>query len=122
MATFKKTYQFGFSLQQSPAALPMTPQNIQLLGSADGAGERQKRRIVAAQNEESGPMNELIFCPLPALSHLHSHNAALWCKLTNSKEEKKQNINTYFHKFIKPQSIKQVGDVSNHYCAGYYQT
>lgn len=32
----KRPNQFGFPLQQSRAALPMTPQNIQLLGSADG--------------------------------------------------------------------------------------
>lgn len=36
LATFKKTNQFGFPVQQSRAVLPMTPQNIQLLGSADG--------------------------------------------------------------------------------------
>lgn len=76
LATIEKTDQFGFSLQHSPAMLPMTPQNIQLLGSTEGAGEHRKKQIVASQNEDSSPMNELIFCP-PALSHLHWHNAAL---------------------------------------------
>lgn len=80
LAAVEKTDQFGFSLRRSPAMLPMTPQNIQLLGSTEGAGGHQKKRIVALQNEDSSPMNELIFCPL-APSHLHWHNAALCCML-----------------------------------------
>lgn len=76
LAAVEKTDQFGFSLRRSPAMLPMTPQNIQLLGSAEGAGGHQKKRIVALQNEDCSPVNELIFCPL-ALSHLHGHNAVL---------------------------------------------
>lgn len=76
LAAVEKTDQFGFSLRRSPAMLPMTLQNIQLLGSTEGAGGHQKKRIVALQNDDSSPMNELIFCPL-APSHLHWHNAAL---------------------------------------------
>lgn len=42
-------------LRHSPAMLPMTPQNIQLLGSTEGAGGHQKKRIVALQKKKKGP-------------------------------------------------------------------
>lgn len=75
-------------LRHSPAMLPMTPQNIQLLGSTEGAGGHQKKRIVALRKKkrkkDRSPVNELIFCPL-APSHLHWHKAVLWCILQHSK-------------------------------------
>lgn len=74
-------------LRHSPAMLPMTPQNIQLLGSTEGAGGHQKKRIVALRRKKKkdcSPVNELIFCPL-APSHLHWHKAVLWCILQHSK-------------------------------------
>lgn len=39
-------------LRHGPAMLPMTPQNIQLLGSTEGAGGHQKKRIVALRKKK----------------------------------------------------------------------
>lgn len=55
LAAVEKADQFGFSFRCSPAMLPMTPQNIQLLGSTEGAGGHRKKRIVALQNKDCSP-------------------------------------------------------------------
>lgn len=52
LAAVEKADQFGFSFRCGPATLPMTPQNIQLLGSTEGAGGHRKKRIVALQNKD----------------------------------------------------------------------
>lgn len=78
LAAVEKADQFGFSFRRSPAMLPMTLQNIQLLGSTKEAGGHRKKWIVALENEDFKPMNELIFCPL-APSHLQWYNTVLWC-------------------------------------------
>lgn len=42
LAAVEKTDQFGLSLRRSPAMLPMTPRNIQLLGSTEGGWRAPK--------------------------------------------------------------------------------
>lgn len=79
LAAAEKTGQFGISIQRKPAMLPMTLANIQLLGRAAEAGGHQKKWIVVSKNEDSGWMNELVFCSF-AFPCLHQHSAALlWC-------------------------------------------
>lgn len=43
LATAEKAGQFGNSIQRNPAMLPMTLQNIQLLGSTVDAGGHRKK-------------------------------------------------------------------------------
>lgn len=43
LAAAEKTGQFGISIQPKPAMLPMTLQNIQLLGTTVEAGGHQKK-------------------------------------------------------------------------------
>ena len=42
LAAVEKTDQFGLSFRRSPAMLPMTPRNIQLLGSTEGGWRAPK--------------------------------------------------------------------------------
>lgn len=79
LAAAEKTGQFGISIQRKHAMLPMTLQNIQLLGTTVEAGGHQKKWIVVSKNEDLGWMNELVFCAA-ALSCLCQYSAALlWC-------------------------------------------
>lgn len=117
LAAVEKTDQFGFSLRRSPAMLPMTPQNIQLLGSTEGAGGHQKKRIVALQNENCSPMKELIFCPFRTVSSALAQCSAVMYTPTQrypTFHRKLLPISLYnIHKFIEHRAYKTGGGLNN---------
>lgn len=63
-----------------------------------GSGEHRKERIVAFQNENCSPLNELIFCPL-APTHLRWHKSGTEMHSAHTQQNNHQCVHG-IHKVI----------------------